>query len=171
MPLVPTHLRIHPPEPASLIGSLVSAMWHQPRYSLRLIRAGPRATGILPHCPTAPEHPTKAAKARARAEAAAAAAASDKGEQQQGKGSKDQAPAAMEGPQDLPYTIPLPASYNEFAGLVSGRPASDLHAAITRIRVFNAVALATENKRKMQVGFVNLRSWGAAQGEASLSPV
>ncbi|GLC45018.1 hypothetical protein PLESTB_001743300 [Pleodorina starrii] len=56
----------------------------------------------------------------------------------------------LEGPLDLPYTIPLPSSYNEFAALVNGRPAEDLATAIGRIRAFNAVALATDNKRKMQ---------------------
>ncbi|GIL77894.1 hypothetical protein Vretimale_6572 [Volvox reticuliferus] len=56
----------------------------------------------------------------------------------------------VDGPIDLPYTIPVPSSYNEFATLVNGRPAEDLHTAISRIRAFNAVALAADSKRKMQ---------------------
>lgn len=57
----------------------------------------------------------------------------------------------LDGPLDLPYTIPLPSSYPEFVRLVQGRGAEDLHTAISRIRAFNAVALATDHKRKMQV--------------------
>ncbi|GIL50075.1 hypothetical protein Vafri_6396 [Volvox africanus] len=56
----------------------------------------------------------------------------------------------LDGPMDLPYTIPVPSSYNEFATLVNGRPAEDLHTAISRIRAFNAVTLAADSKRKMQ---------------------
>ncbi|GLI63095.1 hypothetical protein VaNZ11_005999, partial [Volvox africanus] len=56
----------------------------------------------------------------------------------------------LDGPIDLPYTIPVPSSYHEFATLVNGRPAEDLHTAISRIRAFNAIALATDSKRKMQ---------------------
>lgn len=56
----------------------------------------------------------------------------------------------LDGPLDLPYTIPLPATYPEFEAIVRGRPAAQLATAIQRIRTFNAVALATDSKRKMQ---------------------
>lgn len=52
---------------------------------------------------------------------------------------------------DLPYTIAAPETYEEFARLVAGRPAADLSAAIQRIMACNAVALASQNRRKLQV--------------------
>lgn len=58
---------------------------------------------------------------------------------------------ALEGPLDLPFTIPVPESYEEFAALVGGRPAEQLRLAVQRIQAFNAAALATEHKRKLQV--------------------
>ena len=58
-----------------------------------------------------------------------------------------QAPASLE----LPYTIAAPESYEEFAKLVAGRSAADLSAAIQRIMACNSAALATENRRKLQV--------------------
>lgn len=58
---------------------------------------------------------------------------------------------ADEAPLDLPYTIPLPDSYAAFAKLVNGRPAEQLALAVQRIRMFNAAALATDSKRKLQV--------------------
>ncbi|KXZ52129.1 hypothetical protein GPECTOR_10g758 [Gonium pectorale] len=61
--------------------------------------------------------------------------------------------APLDGPLDLPYTISLPSSYADFAALVRGRPSDQLAAAISRIRAFNAVALATDNKRKLQEFF------------------
>lgn len=57
-----------------------------------------------------------------------------------------------DGPLDLPFTPPLPQNYFQFAALVKGRSAEDLKTLIHRIRSYNAVALATDNKHKMQVG-------------------
>lgn len=54
---------------------------------------------------------------------------------------------------DLPYTIAAPGSYEEFARLVEGRPALELSLAVQRIRACNAVALGSENRRKLQVCF------------------
>ena len=53
--------------------------------------------------------------------------------------------------QELPYTIAAPESYEEFASLVAGRSAADLSAAIQRIVACNSAALATANRRKLQV--------------------
>jgi nucleolar protein 14 len=61
------------------------------------------------------------------------------------------APPPLEGPLDLPFTIPVPQRYEAFAALVGGRPPEELALAISRIRAFNAAALATDNKRQLQV--------------------
>ena len=53
--------------------------------------------------------------------------------------------------QDLPYTIAAPESYEDFASMVAGRSAADLSAAVQRIMACNSVALASENRRKLQV--------------------
>ena len=53
--------------------------------------------------------------------------------------------------QELPYTIAAPESYEEFASLVAGRSAADLSAAIQRIMACNSAALASGNRRKLQV--------------------
>jgi hypothetical protein len=68
------------------------------------------------------------------------------------------------GPLDLPFTIPLPGSYQAFARLVGGRPPEELVLAVARIRAFNAAALATDNKQKLQVGCVCV--WGGGGGSA-----
>lgn len=52
---------------------------------------------------------------------------------------------------ELPFTLPIPASYEKFAALVAGRPPQELALAIQRIRVCNAPALAADSKRKLQV--------------------
>ena len=52
---------------------------------------------------------------------------------------------------ELPFTLEAPGSYEEFAALVAGRPAEELGLAVQRIRVCSAAALATGNRKKMQV--------------------
>ena len=51
----------------------------------------------------------------------------------------------------LPYTLGLPASYEEFAALVAGRSAAELGAAVARIRACNAPALLSDGRRRLQV--------------------
>ena len=51
----------------------------------------------------------------------------------------------------LPYTLGLPASYEEFAALVAGRSATELGAAVARIRACNAPALLSDGRRRLQV--------------------
>ena len=53
--------------------------------------------------------------------------------------------------QDLAYSIEAPESYEQFARLVAGRSAVDLSTAIQRIMACSAVALAAQNRRKLQV--------------------
>ena len=52
--------------------------------------------------------------------------------------------------QDLAYSIEAPESYENFASLVAGRSAVDLSAAIQRIMACSTVALAAQNRRKLQ---------------------
>ena len=52
--------------------------------------------------------------------------------------------------QDLAYSIEAPESYEGFARLVAGRSAVDLATAIQRIMACSAVALAAQNRRKLQ---------------------
>lgn len=54
---------------------------------------------------------------------------------------------------DLPYTFDAPASHAEFAGWVSNRSAEELSVVIQRVCACNAIALAPDNRRKMQVFF------------------
>ena len=54
-------------------------------------------------------------------------------------------------PLDLPFTLPVPETYEKFQKLVEGRPPDQLALAIQRIRAFNSSELASENKRKLQV--------------------
>jgi nucleolar protein 14 len=84
----------------------------------------------------------------------AAAAAAPKQQQKQ-----RQPEQLLDGPLDLSYTPPVPESYAEFAALVGGRPAQQLELAVQRIRVYNAAALATDSKRKLQVNW-GLWVWG-----------
>ena len=51
---------------------------------------------------------------------------------------------------DLAYSIKAPESYEQFARLVAGRSAVDLSTAIQRIMACSAVALAAQNRRKLQ---------------------
>ena len=52
--------------------------------------------------------------------------------------------------QDLAFSIEAPESYEDFASLVAGRSAMDLSTAIQRIMACSAVALAAQNRRKLQ---------------------
>ena len=51
---------------------------------------------------------------------------------------------------DIPYTIPAPSSYDAFAKLAEGQGPARLGLVIRRIRACNAIALATDNRRKLQ---------------------
>lgn len=51
---------------------------------------------------------------------------------------------------DIPYTIPAPSSYAAFAQLAGGQGPTRLGLIIQRIRACNALALATDNRRKLQ---------------------
>jgi hypothetical protein len=88
-------------------------------------------------------HPTKALKQQQRQQ-----------QQQQDKvgGKSAAASAELDGPLDLSFTPAVPGTYQEFEALVGARPADQLQLAIQRIRTFNAAALATDHKRKLQVG-------------------
>jgi hypothetical protein len=72
----------------------------------------------------------------------------------QQKPKQQQPEQQLDGPLDLSYTPPVPESYAEFAALVGGRPAEQLELAVQRIRVYNAATLGTDNKRKLQVDFL-----------------
>ena len=52
---------------------------------------------------------------------------------------------------DLSFTIEAPSSYQDFAKIVHGRSDVDLNTVIQRIRISTNIALAEENKKKMQV--------------------
>jgi len=54
---------------------------------------------------------------------------------------------------ELPYVFEAPASHAQFAAWVTGRSAADLSHVITRICACHAIALAPENRRKLQVFF------------------
>ena len=51
---------------------------------------------------------------------------------------------------DLPYTIAAPSTYAAFAQLVTGHSPAKLRLIVQRIRACNAIALATDNRRKLQ---------------------
>lgn len=51
---------------------------------------------------------------------------------------------------DIPFTIPAPSSYAAFARLAEGQGPAGLGLIIQRIRACNALALATDNRRKLQ---------------------
>lgn len=67
------------------------------------------------------------------------------------------APAAARAPlpagvsPDLPYTPPLPASYDAFAELAAGRGAADLGELVRRIRVVHAAALSAHSRKGLQL--------------------
>ena len=64
----------------------------------------------------------------------------------------DAAPAAAAAaPGALPFTPPLPETYEEFSALAAGLGAEDLGELVSRIRAYNAAALTTENRRGMQL--------------------
>lgn len=92
------------------------------------------------------DHPTKKLKQQQKQQTEAAA----------GVNKSLQSPA-VDGPLDLSFTPPVPETHREFLSLVGGRPADELQLAIQRIRTFNAAAMATDNKRKLQVGMVQDR--------------
>lgn len=52
---------------------------------------------------------------------------------------------------ELPYTIEAPKSLEEFSSLVENRSDDQIVEAIRRIRAFNAIHVAAENRKKMQV--------------------
>ena len=54
---------------------------------------------------------------------------------------------------DLPYVFDAPTSHAELARWVDGRPPEELSLVITRICACHAIALAPENRRKMQTFF------------------
>lgn len=54
-------------------------------------------------------------------------------------------------PGDLPYTIEAPKSLEEFTSLVGECSDDQIVEAIKRIRTFNAISIAAENRKKMQV--------------------
>lgn len=53
--------------------------------------------------------------------------------------------------EDLPYTIEAPKSLEELSLLLKDRSESQIIEAIRRIRTFNAITVAAENRKKMQV--------------------
>lgn len=53
--------------------------------------------------------------------------------------------------EDLPYTIEAPKSLEELSLLLKDRSESQIVEAIRRIRTFNAISVAAENRKKMQV--------------------
>ena len=67
----------------------------------------------------------------------------------------------------LPFTLALPGSYEEFAGLVAGRPAAELREAVARIRACNAAALMAGGRRRLQVHFF----WHAAVSNYDSNPL
>lgn len=52
---------------------------------------------------------------------------------------------------DLPYTIEAPKTLEEFNSLVDNRSNDQIVESIRRIRTFNAIAVAAENRKKLQV--------------------
>ncbi|KAG8383019.1 hypothetical protein BUALT_Bualt05G0140300 [Buddleja alternifolia] len=52
---------------------------------------------------------------------------------------------------ELPYTIEAPKKFEEFSELIENRSEDQIVEAIRRIRTFNAISIAAENRKKMQV--------------------
>ncbi|EPS71081.1 hypothetical protein M569_03678 [Genlisea aurea] len=52
---------------------------------------------------------------------------------------------------ELPFTIEAPKSFEEFSALLENRSDDQIVEAIKRIRAFNAISIAVENRKKMQV--------------------
>lgn len=59
---------------------------------------------------------------------------------------------------DLPYTIEAPKSLDELHSLLENRSDDEIVEAIRRIRAFNAIKIAAENRKKMQVCTIALLS-------------
>ncbi|CAM6038551.1 unnamed protein product [Sphagnum compactum] len=71
---------------------------------------------------------------------------------------------------DLPFVIEAPQTLLEFQKLVDHRSVEDLATAIQRIQKCNAISLAADNRRKMQVFYnVLLQYFASVAGEKSLS--
>jgi nucleolar protein 14 len=71
---------------------------------------------------------------------------------------------------DLPFVIEAPQTLPEFQKLVDHRSVEDLATAIQRIQKCNAISLAADNRRKMQVFYnVLLQYFASVAGEKSLS--
>ena len=62
---------------------------------------------------------------------------------------------------DIPYTIAAPSSYAAFAELAKGQGPARLGLIIQRIRACNAIALATDNRRKLQASTRLSMAWPA----------
>ena len=60
---------------------------------------------------------------------------------------------AATGRGELPFTYGAPATHAEFLGLVDERSATEMGAVIERICACNAIALAPDNRQKLQVFF------------------
>ncbi|KAK6116411.1 hypothetical protein DH2020_049873 [Rehmannia glutinosa] len=52
---------------------------------------------------------------------------------------------------ELPYTIEAPKNFEEFSELLENRSDDQIVEAIRRIRTFNAISIAAENRKKIQV--------------------
>eukprot|EP00271_Cylindrocystis_brebissonii_P001708 TRINITY_DN1198_c4_g1_i1.p1 TRINITY_DN1198_c4_g1~~TRINITY_DN1198_c4_g1_i1.p1 ORF type:complete len:1029 (+),score=344.93 TRINITY_DN1198_c4_g1_i1:40-3126(+) len=70
---------------------------------------------------------------------------------------------------ELAYVIDAPQSLGEFRCIVDGRDTAELQEAIRRIRACNAISLAAENRKKMQVFYsVLLQYFAALAGQSPL---
>ncbi|KAK9076477.1 hypothetical protein SSX86_004811 [Deinandra increscens subsp. villosa] len=65
------------------------------------------------------------------------------------KGSKVQPTGALH--EDLPYTIEAPKTMDELSAFLDNRSDDEIIEAIRRIRAFNAIKIAAENRKKIQV--------------------
>ncbi|KAI3693885.1 hypothetical protein L1987_76840 [Smallanthus sonchifolius] len=65
------------------------------------------------------------------------------------KDAKVQHPGTLQG--DLPYTIEAPKTMNELSAILDNRSDDEIIEAIRRIRAFNAIKIAAENRKKIQV--------------------
>eukprot|EP00897_Mesotaenium_endlicherianum_P006282 jgi/Mesen1/5682/ME000288S04895 len=69
----------------------------------------------------------------------------------------------------LPFVIDAPQTLDAFRRLVDGRSTDEMVTAVQRIRACNAISLAAENRRKMQIFYgVLLQYFAALAGEAPL---
>ncbi|KAL3699158.1 hypothetical protein R1sor_017180 [Riccia sorocarpa] len=86
-------------------------------------------------------------------------------EEKQEKAAK-KAPEIREAQDALPFVINAPQTLAEFRTLVDERPEEELVVAIQRIRTCNAISLAAENRRKMQIFYnVLLQYFGSLAAE------